>query len=71
MNEVTYDDFSKIDLRVAKIEHVEKIPGKTRVIQGIISLGDEMSLLVVQNFMILNNLLGKQLLLLPILKQKN
>ena len=41
MNEVTYDDFSKIDLRVAKIEHVEKIPGKTRIIQGIISLGDE------------------------------
>ena len=41
MDEVTYDDFSKIDLRVAKIEHTEKIPGKTRVIQGIISLGDE------------------------------
>ena len=35
MDEVTYDDFSKIDLRVAKIEHVEKIPGKTRIIQGL------------------------------------
>ena len=41
MDKVTYDDFSKIDLRVAKIEHVEKIPGKTRIIHGIISLGDE------------------------------
>ena len=33
MDEITYDEFAKVDLRVAKIDHVEKIPGKTRIIK--------------------------------------
>ena len=37
MDEITYDEFAKVDLRVAKIDHVEKIPGKTRIIKGTIS----------------------------------
>ena len=41
MDYVSYDDFSKLDLRVAKIISTEKIPDKTRIIKGIISLGDE------------------------------
>ena len=41
MEEISYDDFSKLDLRVAKIESVEKIEGKTRIFKGIILLGDE------------------------------
>ena len=41
MDEISYDDFSKLDLRIAKIEFTENIPGKTRIIKGIISLGDE------------------------------
>ena len=41
MDKISYDDFSKLDLRVAKIESTEKIPGKTRIIKGIISLGNE------------------------------
>ena len=41
MGYVSYDDFSKLDLRVAKILSVEKIPEKSRIIKGIISLGDE------------------------------
>ena len=41
MTEISYDDFAKIDLRVAKIETTEKIPGKSRIIKGTISLGDE------------------------------
>ena len=40
MEEISYDDFSKLDLRVAKIESVEKIEGKTRIFKGIILLGD-------------------------------
>ena len=31
--EVSYDDFSKLDLRVAKIESSEKIAGKTRILK--------------------------------------
>lgn len=41
MTEVTYDDFSKLDLRVAKIIQVEKIPGKSKIVKGIIDLGEE------------------------------
>lgn len=38
---ITYDDFAKLDIRVAKIISTEKIPGKTRILKGIIDLGDE------------------------------
>ena len=38
---ISYDDFSKLDLRVAKILTVEKIPGKSRIIKGEIDLGEE------------------------------
>ena len=38
---VSYEDFKKLDLRVAKIESVEKIPGKTRIVKGIVNLGSE------------------------------
>jgi len=38
---IDYDDFSKLDLRVAKILAVEKIPGKTRIVKGEIDLGEE------------------------------
>ena len=41
MDKISYDDFLKLDLRIAKIESTENIPGKTRIIKGIISLGDE------------------------------
>tara|TARA_Y100000590_G_scaffold30771_1_gene34101 strand:+ start:121 stop:447 length:327 start_codon:yes stop_codon:yes gene_type:complete len=41
MDYVTYDEFSKLDLRVAKITSTEKIPDKSRIIKGTISLGDE------------------------------
>ena len=41
MDEITYDEFAKVDLRVAKIQATEKIPGKSRIIKGTISLGDE------------------------------
>ena len=40
MVEVTYDDFSKLDLRVAQIIHVEKIPGKSKIVKGVIDLGE-------------------------------
>ncbi len=41
MSKISYDDFTKMDLRVAKIVSVEQIPGKTRIVKGIIDLGDE------------------------------
>ena len=41
MPEISYDDFLKLDLRVAKILTAEKIPGKSRILKGIIDLGSE------------------------------
>lgn len=38
---VSYEDFQRLDLRVAKIESVEQIPGKTKIVKGIIDLGAE------------------------------
>ena len=38
---ITYDDFKKLDLRVANILSIEKIPVKTRILKGQIDLGDE------------------------------
>ena len=41
MPNISYDDFAKLDLRIAKIIHTERIPGKTKIIKGIIDLGEE------------------------------
>lgn len=41
MPNITYDDFAKLDLRVAKIIETEPIPGKSRIIKGTIDLGDD------------------------------
>ena len=41
MDSITYDDFAKLEIRVAKITEVEKIPGKTKIVRGIIDLGEE------------------------------
>ena len=38
---ISYEDFAKLDLRVAKIDTVEAIPGKSRIVKGVIELGSE------------------------------
>ena len=38
---ITYDDFAKLDIRIAKIISIEKIPGKTKIVKGVIDLGSE------------------------------
>ena len=41
MSNITYDDFAKLDIRIAKILDTEKIPGKSKIIKGTIDLGEE------------------------------
>ncbi|MDX1441380.1 MAG: tRNA-binding protein [Nitrosopumilaceae archaeon] len=41
MANVSYDDFTKLDLRVAKIIETEPIHGKSRIIKGVIDLGED------------------------------
>ena len=41
MSTVSYDDFAKLDLRIAKIISTEPIEGKSRIIKGKIDLGGD------------------------------
>ena len=41
MSNVSYDDFAKLDIRVAKIISTEPIEGKSRIIKGQIDLGND------------------------------
>lgn len=41
MPNITYDDFAKLDIRIAKILSTEKISGKSKIIKGTIDLGEE------------------------------
>ena len=41
MTTVSYDDFAKLDIRVAKIIATESIEGKSRIIKGRIDLGGD------------------------------
>jgi len=41
MTNITYDDFVKLDIRVAKIIATEPIEGKSRIIKGRIDLGND------------------------------
>ena len=41
MSTVSYDDFAKLDFRVAKIIATEPIEGKSRIIKGTIDLGGD------------------------------
>ncbi len=38
---VSYEDFKKLDLRVANIVSIEKIAGKTKIVKGVVDLGSE------------------------------
>ena len=72
MDEITYDEFAKVDLRVAKIDHVEKIPGKTRIIKGTISLGEEKRDVIIggAEFYDSEQLLGKTVIVVANLETK-
>ena len=37
---ITYDDFARLDLRVAKVMEAEPIEGKTRILKGRVDAGD-------------------------------
>lgn len=39
--QISYEDFAKLDLRVAKIDSVEPIVGKSKIVKGTIDLGFE------------------------------
>ena len=72
MDKISYEDFSKMDLRIAKIESTQSIPGKTRIIKGIISLGDEKRDVIIggANFYEPDELIGRLVVVVANLEAK-
>ena len=73
MTTVSYDDFAKLDLRVAKIIATEPLEGKSRIIKGRIDLGgnDQRDVIIggAQYFQ-LDDILGKIVIVLANLEPK-
>ena len=72
MEPITYDDFTKLDLRVAKIIATEPIPGKTRIIKGIIDLGDDKRDVIIggAQYYLPDDLIGKTVIVVANLEPK-
>ena len=72
MDKISYEDFSKMDLRIAKIESTQSIPGKTRIFKGIISLGDEKRDVIIggANFYEPDELIGRLVVVVANLEAK-
>lgn len=41
METINYEDFIKVDLRIAKIVEAERVEGSTKIIKTIVDLGEE------------------------------
>ena len=69
---ISYDDFKKLDLRVAKILKVEKISGKTKIVKGEIDLGDETRNVIIggAEFYEPDDLIGKTVIVVANLEPK-
>ena len=69
---VSYDDFKKLDLRVANILKIEKIPGKTKIVKGEIDLGHETRIVIIggAEFYEPEDLIGKTVIVVANLESK-
>ena len=69
---ISYDDFTKLDLRVAKIFKIEKIPGKTKIVKGEIDLGYETRNVIIggAEFYEPDDLVGKTVIVVANLEPK-
>ena len=69
---ISYDDFSKLDLRVANILKIENIPGKTKIVKGKIDLGDETRDVIIggAEFYEPEDLIGKTVIVVANLESK-
>ena len=70
--EISYGDFTKLDLRVAKIDSVEPIPGKSKIVKGVVDLGEEKRVVIIggAEFYQPEDLVGKTVIIVANLKPK-
>ena len=69
---IRYDDFKKLDLRVAKILKIEEIPGTSPIVKGEIDLGDETRDVIIggAEFYEPEDLIGKTVIVVANLESK-
>ncbi len=69
---VTYEDFAKLDIRVAKIKKVEEIPKSKKLYKLTVDLGDEERTLVagLKGYYTAEELQGKTIVMLANLEPK-
>lgn len=69
---ISYDDFSKLDIRVAQVISTEPISGKTRIIKGLIDLGDEKREVIIggAQYYDPNEIVGKKVIVIANLEPK-
>ncbi len=70
--EISYEDFTKLDLRVAKIDSVEPIPGKSKIVKGVVNLGTEKRVVIIggAEFYQPDDLVGKTVIIVANLEPK-
>ncbi len=70
--EISYEDFTKLDLRVAKIDSVEPIAGKSKIVKGIVDIGTEKRVVIIggAQFYQPNDLVGKIVIIVANLEPK-
>ena len=70
--EISYEDFTKLDLRVAKIDSVEPIPGKSKIVKGVVDLGEEKRVVIIggAEFYQPEDLVGKTVIIVANLESK-
>ncbi|MDE1862831.1 MAG: tRNA-binding protein [Thaumarchaeota archaeon] len=72
MEQVNYDDFAKLEIRVAEVKEVEKIPGKSKIVKGIIDLGEEKRQVIIggAEFYQPEDLIGRRVIVLTNLETR-
>lgn len=71
MNVITYEDFSKLDLRVGKITAAEKVEGSQKLIKISVNTGEERQIVsdIADNYQP-EDLIGRQIIVLTNLEPK-
>jgi len=70
MDEITIDDFHKIDLRVGKVIECEKVEKSRNLLKIIVDTGDEKKQIIssISNYYEPEDMIGKQLIIVNNLK---
>ena len=47
MDAVSYEDFARLQMRVARVVSAESMPGKTRIMRGVVDMGGQTRTVVI------------------------